>query len=537
MKYIKKFDMSYTEPEMQYDSTDFMESDIVEAEYVPVIGYEGKPDIEALPKPFTGLKAVKEGIYIPPVLTKEGANKHLKIYSMRDVRFPMINQGEINKRIYEGMVSSYAERAYAVTERPVKLKRNDEEDGDIEISILASTYMNGETKSSGLVGLPGTGKSTALNIALKKYPRAIKHTFEGGHYIQIPIIRTTAYANSNISALFISFANTIDDILDCGSRHRDELKSSNIGRMTERIINWIRRYHIGCWIIEEAEFFSFGTEKSSSFENIVTIMQETGVFLFATGNHDLMAKLDGNLRQERRLLANYIDMDLIPQDKECMRMITGQMWEYILPEMKAELTDEMFEEIYFWTLGSIDMISILLVSLQQEYVSRRKKGAKNIKVTTEFIKSVAKAKLTRMRKLFLDGQTSAAVDAYRQAQKEFNESIEKDKQIIENAKVQAELKEEIAAGYNHYQKYCMVKDSILMVMDEFSDSKIKSAFAYCETNIDNFKHMTNKEMVRVVFERLNHVKCKTKEKRDKKVAENLEEFQKNLLGENKEVTA
>lgn len=529
MNYLKKFDLEYTTPDLQYNDVDFTEADIIEAEYIRVPGFEDKPDIAALPVPLIGSNAVKDGIYVPPVLTSKDAKKHLKIYAMRDVRFPMFNQGEINKRIYEGLLSSYDGRSYAVTERPIKIKDDEEPDKQIEISVLSSIYMNGSSKSSGLIGLPGTGKSTALNIALQRYPRAIIHRLDGCSYVQIPIIRTTAYANSNLTALFYSFAEVLDTIFDCEHRHRDEIKKGNLGKATERVISWIKRYHIGCWIIEELEFFSFSTEHQTSFENIVTIMQETGVFLFSTGNLDLIQKLSGNLRQERRLLANYINMDLMSQDKDGMRTIVAEMWQYLLPEMQTEFTDELYDEIYYWTLGSIDMISILLVAMQQEYLEK-KKNEQRVTVNVSFIKQVGKAKLTRMRQLFSDGQTAEVVKAYEEAQEQIDREYMLSKGYVEAAQTKAAIKEEIEAGYNHYQKYIMVKDAIEMVISEYTENQIRSAFNWCEAEIDEFKRMTNKQMVAAVMERLKNVKNKRKTEKKKKIQANLEEFQKEILG-------
>lgn len=527
MKYIKNFDIEYVDSSLQYASVDFEENDIIDAEYIKVSGFEGQPDIEALPKPPLGTKAVNEGTYIPSVLTNEEASKQHKIYGIRFLRFPMTNQGDINKRIHDGLLFSYSNRSYAYSERPIEIKTKDGKD-NITINIFTSTRMCGKSNSTGLIGLPGTGKSTALTIALENYPRAIKHNVNGDYYIQIPIIRTTAYANSNLSALFISFANAIDEILDTGTKHRDDLKG-NIGKNAEEVISWIKRYHIGCWIIEEAEFFSFNTASNGSFENIVTIMQETGIFLFATGNPDLIDKISGNLRLERRLLANYIDMDLIHQDKKFMKSITTMMWNFLLPEIKTELTEEMFNEIYHWTLGSIDMISILLIALQQEFEARRRKREKLIKLNKDFIREVGKAKLTRMRKLFLDGNDKLAINEYYQAQNEFEISINKELQIVENANIQAEIEQDIIVGYNHTLKFHMVKNSIENYTDDYSEKQIKKAFCFCEENIDSFKRMKEKEMIRTVKQRLESIKSKNTEKISKKVNDNFDDLQNELF--------
>lgn len=527
MKYIKQFDLPYTEPDSQYDSVDFAECDMVEAEYIPVNGFHGKPDIEALPKPFTAKEAFNRGMYIPPALMDAGTDTPLKIYAMRSLRVPMLNQGMINQRLYEGLVLSYSNREYAVTERKVKVERDEKK---LDVNIISTSYLNSTTLGSAIIGLPGTGKSTALNIALQRYPRAIVHKLEGGYYIQVPIIRTTAYANSNLSALFVSFANSLDMILDTGHTHRNILKSANVGRMAEQVIDWIRRYHIGAWIIEEIEFFTFGSDKNSSFENVVTIMQESGIFLFVTGNDDLKEKIHGNLRQERRFLSNYIDMNKIPKDKDFMQSVVGRMWEYMLPDMQNTLTEDIFEIIYYWTLGSIDMISILLVSLQQEYYRLQRKG-EAVSVTKEFVEKIAKEKLGRMHELFLEGQTEAA-DGYLEERKKFDSMVTSmvEQETMENMKVHAMIKEELEAGYDHTTKYLMVREAILDFTDDYSEKKIESAFSYCEKNAEGFKHMSNRDMKRVVLEQLKKTGKKKTEKRQQSAKDSIDMLCSELTG-------
>ena len=74
--------------------------------------------------------------------------------------------------------------------------------------------------------------------------------------------------------------------------------------MTQKICEYIELFHIGCWIIEEAEFFVFSKTSKKSFQNIINIVQETGIFLFCTSNDDIKEAIASNFRVERRLLGD-----------------------------------------------------------------------------------------------------------------------------------------------------------------------------------------------------------------------------------------
>ena len=502
MIYLKKFKYDYT-PE-QYEDIDLTAQDIVEARYVRVSGHQGNPDIEALPAPISSEDLVDQASQVPDALLANDTDPLVRIWALRKLRIPLRNQNMINEKLYHGLMESYAGRKYGKTTRKTVL----EIDGkSVELDIISCSYEGGYMTGSAVIGLPGTGKSTGISIAMSKYPRAILHPMEGGHYIQIPIVRTTAFANSNITSLFQSFAARLDMILDTGTMHVDMLPKTNIGLMCSDIIKWIRKYHIGAWIIEEISFFSFSNNKSGSFENIVTVMEETGIFVLATGNNDFYDKVNGNFRQERRLLADFINMDEISMDRHFMATYTERIWRYyMLPELRGLYCDGIFDRLYEWTLGSIDMLTILLVCIQRKYLSVKKKAARRSPsdiITPSFIDEVALDKLSRMHKLFMEGQKES-IKEYKEIRKAFEEEkAEKDnRDITAQAQIQASLEESIITGYDSHTALYRVKESITTFTDEYTAKQIETAFHYCEKHTEGFKRLKMRDMVRVTKERL-----------------------------------
>ena len=96
-------------------------------------------------------------------------------------------------------------------------------------------------------------------------------------------MRTTAFADSNITAMFLEFGKRLDHIMDSGGLFFSELKAikSNIGQMTQKICEYIELFHIGCWIIEEAEFLFFQRRLKKAFRTSSISFRKRGSFFFA----------------------------------------------------------------------------------------------------------------------------------------------------------------------------------------------------------------------------------------------------------------
>lgn len=520
MNYIKKLVYKYCEGD-QYSEVDLETQDVVDAEYACVKGYEGSADIEALPLPLTGKALIDGESVIPDALLNRDAEPYTAVSAIRSLRIPLSAQKTIDRILYYGLIKSYAGRRYALTRNAVTLPF----DKEMELNILSSSYTNNVVDGAAIIGQPGTGKSTAVSIALRRYPKVILHKNEEGSYVQIPVIKTTAFTNGNLSALFQMFAARLDTILDTGTVHQNLMPKVNIGAMCALIINWIQTYHIGCWIIEEISFFEF-SNSSRSFENIVSIMQETGVFLLVTGNTDFYGKISGNLRLERRLLSSFVNMDEASRDRGFMKLFLKMVWRYLLPDLRPLYTDEIADTIFDVTLGSVDMMTILLSAVQTAYLDEQEKNAKRGKkkpageiVNTEMISRIGGKQLGRMRQLFKDGQTEAVTE-YKDLRRRYdiglNEAaaLKNSEKLKEKMEIEAAIAENIESGYDHAARLHKIRESIKDVFDDtYSDKQIESAFCYCEKRIEGFKKLGDRKMIQTVRKRLEEAGKAREEKR------------------------
>lgn len=154
MNYLKEFGIEYIDPELQYMNADFEAHDIVPAEYIKVSGCPDNPNIAALPLPLTGRDAYNRGIFIPASLEDPDTNPGLKAFGLRNLRIPLSKQSVINETIYQGIVTCYTNRKYAVSEHGR---------GPDNTKVFASGFDNSTTLGCSIIGVPGTGKSTAIN--------------------------------------------------------------------------------------------------------------------------------------------------------------------------------------------------------------------------------------------------------------------------------------------------------------------------------------------------------------------------------------
>ena len=205
----------------------------------------------------------------------------------------------------------------------------------------------------------------------------------------------------------------------------------------------------------------------------------------------------------------------------------------MLPQFQKKLTKKYLDLIYAETLGSIDMVSILLISLQRECVFSERKKEKFV-LNESLIKKISKAKLTRMKELF----TVTSIEAtkgYHEEQEAFEDSIRKDQKVIEESITRALIESDIERGYDHTDKLYMVKTSIReMFGDQYTVKQIESAFTYCEKHKDGFKDMSNTKMKQTVRERLEDVASKRKVETKKQVEQNYDEICLSLLGGKKD---
>lgn len=511
MRFLMNMNLDYVEPAVGknlYDGVDLGAEDCVEARYWKQNGYPGNPDICALPRaadinellkqnniPISGYDPAK--VKMVPL-----SERKRQLSSLKKIRYPIPFHSLIEYHLSTALISSYASRRNGITAiaRPTKVAEEETATNIISYANDISANVLGFS----VVGTSGVGKSTAFDLTCAKYPRVIRHTFPDGFYTQIPIIRLTAFANSNLTALFLSFAKQLDRLLDTGDDHLNAIPSkANLGKIVSIICGWIELYHIGVIAIDEIQFLDFSQGSAKSFENFLTITAQTGVAIVAIGTPEACRLWGSMLRIQRRMASTIIRADSYCKDRKYMIEIIERIWKYQWLDEPATLTEEIENAMYEESCGSIDLLTTLWMMMQFEALSSPEQPV----MDENFVHGIAEKHIKEMRGLLkeslveneqrflelrenmlMDIQQSALADEERKAAEAFHR----------------EAKENID---NHYDRDMILSQMMGSISDcypEYSELQIRKAFEKAEQE-DGFKKAAKGERVQRVLAVLKKV--------------------------------
>jgi len=508
MRYLKSVKLpikQVAEDENLYDDVDLTENDVVDAQYWEHHGYPGNPDICALPR-YASLAEIKLQNSIPlrgydekKVREMPLSDRKRNLLRLKEVRFPFPFHGKVDMFLNTVLVSAYASRRLAITDRPAEYNSG----LGIQKSniITAGTNICSNTMGFSIIGMSGSGKSTAFQLAAAKYPRAIRHHLNDISYTQIPLIRLTAFANGNLSALYYMFASQLDEILDSGDLHYRQMKGgTNLGKMTAVVEDWIKRYHIGAIAIDEIQLMDFSPKSAKSIENLLTITAMTGVALIMIGTQDACSCWNGVLRLQRRTQSLTVHADEYCSQREYVELLIKRIWKYQWLSKKAELTDGIMETLYEESQGSIDLLTTLWMMVQFEAISVKKEP----EIDEDYISKVARGRYSRMKILIQESLTESE-NLYLDLKKSIVEQIQMSADADEQKKYMDSLRaDNERAVREHYDRDLVlgtIIESISCCYPEYSDVMIRKAFQKAE-KCEGFPKMTKQEKTKRVLEYL-----------------------------------
>lgn len=483
MDYIGKVNLSYKElenGENLYDDVNLMASDIIPAEYWKNPIGVGNPDICALPRP-AGTSELLTQNTVPICGYDPAAPEKMKLWErkqsllgLKQVRFPFVFHGQIENLLSISLISAYQSRRLAISGRYK---------GEGTETILSSGQnISSNVQGFSIIGTSGCGKSTAFQLTAAKYPRAIHHSFDTYSYVQIPIVRLTAYANGNLRALFISMSQQLDEILDTGTRHYDQMRRNDIGKMAALICDWIRIYHIGLIAIDEIQLMDFNPHSAKSFENLLTITAATGVALAVIGTEDAMDSWSRLLRIQRRTESSIVKADEYCHERPYMNSIIRHLWKYQWVTPRVELTQEAMDALYEESLGSIDLLTSLWMMVQ--FDALEKKGSV---IDAEFIRRVSHKRFSRMKQLVKESQINSECNFAQEREvllKGVRTSAEEEREKELKKALEDKMENEMKMSYDRDIVLGKIMESIQCCYDGFSDAAIKRAFTKAEKDED-----------------------------------------------------
>lgn len=509
------------EGECLYDDIDLEANDIVDAQYRSVAGYEGNPDVCALPCA-RDIDTIKQGnYYIPPELISFRRRKQLPqskadwmslIAAQRRIRLPFTYHEELEVTICALLKEVYAARKIAIETHHVQI---DYEEQSMSLKYQSMTpQIIPSPPGFCLLATSGHGKSAALELVSKQIPKAIRH--DG--YIQIPILYLTAFGNRNVTELLRSAARKIDQILDTGSAYQKQMqKIKNSAGVAELLIKWIQTFHIGMIIIDEIQYLEFGKSSDSgsgpnTFANIIHVTEETGIALGVVGNIDAMTHWGSVLRDMRRLEMHKIYVDDLNKNKEMTESYVTTFWKYQVFTESVPLTVAIRDTLVAECHGSIDLLVLLIMAVEYEALFSDSK----VTINAEFIKKIAKKRFSKMQGL-IDQDNSTADKEYCNARADIEEEIKNAYSELQRAEKMRSITQYL--GLNDKVDRCeeiqYIWDRIHECHPDVTQNKVQKAYDMLTKRSQEFSTLSQKKKVPYVLQYVQAAKDGQKRRTEK----------------------
>lgn len=250
-----------------------------------------------------------------------------------------------------------------------------------------TTKMLGST----LLGISGTGKTTAIEIILSMYHQVIYHKeYQERRFTwtQVVYMKMDCPHDASIKGLSINFFIALDELL--GTRYFEthaRFGLATVDEMIPRIAHLAFIHSIGILIIDEIQRLNYtksgGSSKVLSF--FVQLINTVGMPIMLVGTPYARQVVSEHFSQIRRGVgAGKAYWENMEADDEWDEFVKA-MWKYQFTKIETELTDELSHALYYESAGIADLAVKLYIMSQ----TRAIRLGENEIITEEIIRSVA----------------------------------------------------------------------------------------------------------------------------------------------------
>lgn len=417
----------------QYDDIDYLSMKGVRAKYVNYSSDTGNPYVEALPRPRTQSElgiACRRGIpgfSHAAEIKKQTYEKILDILKLREVRFPLPVNYELEDEVFTAIVLSYRARQMFRDERgDIRIEyqsRNSEHHTD---GVLVGNDAAATNAGITLIGYSGCGKSSALETLFRNYPQYIIHKGRGmTTYPQIVYLVVQCPPHSNFRGLYKNIGIAIDRALgNIKPVYAIELDAGNRGNLSvynDRVRYLIEKFAIGIIIFDEIQHIHFDATLENSFESILELSNQTKVAFGVVGTEDSYGKIfSGNLRQARRLGAE-IHADLYCANRRLFEYNARQLFKYQWFNNLVEPDNEIIDTLFECTKGIIDQLVGVYMYKNIDYVRAERKP----KINADYVRRTIERHYPGMMELLSDLKNPKTEAQRAKAVKEANDEMQR----------------------------------------------------------------------------------------------------------------
>lgn len=321
---------------------------------------ESNPFLESLP-PIRNINQVYESLLKDKVFEisdRQLPNEeklHL-LHKLKDVYLPTSRILDLEKRISLLIRTGY-------------LERNPHDKREYELLFHEGILYNKGYKYSeslSLIGIPGVGKSKAIEKILSNYPQVIFHENPINRF-QIPWLKIDCAHDSSLKTLCMTFFSEIDLLLGTNYLKDYGSKLFSTSAMVLNMKHLARLHAIGVLVIDEIQYLLSG--RGVNYEQVmnffVSLSNSVGVPILLVGTMKAKKVLQRDFRQARRScgLGDMVWENFQPDDVE-WKALVETLWNNQLLEEIPSLSEEILNVLYEETQGIVDIL-VKLISLTQ----------------------------------------------------------------------------------------------------------------------------------------------------------------------------
>ena len=263
----------------QYADIDLRTPKAVEARYVKTKGFEGNPFVEALPQ--------IQHIYVRnDTVPPSAAELHRLSSYQREMLITRITD-------FRTMLPFYDDLAYEL--RRTMLEAYSAVGGKHEQKKRVSRSREKANNGFALLGIPGSGKTCAVNENLEQYPQTIIHHINGDVCMQLPYLYIPGVRNAGLHELYKAIGKAVDIALDNGNHaYEEEIENlRNLEKESECIVRLLENFHVGIVILDEVQNVVSDRKHENSLDTMISICNESNTGICVIGTEDSFYELFG----------------------------------------------------------------------------------------------------------------------------------------------------------------------------------------------------------------------------------------------------
>ncbi len=356
--------------------------------------YNANPMIQALPLIMSDEEFLKSATIMPDFSPEERMfEPHLRFHcverlsryfdpidktlELQRIISVLLRQGYIARNILQPQYARRANQIYqAIQNKGGKTIEN---------------YVDVPTSASGftLIGPSGMGKTTNLKNILSLYPQVIAHPDHSVY--QLVWIKVDCPHAGSLKGLCIDVFKEMDRLLGTNYFKKFGSTRNSEDYMLAQVAQLAHTHHLGMLVIDEMQNLVNARRSKDDLLNFLVKMDNIiGVPVIRVGTNEAYPILQGNFRNARRgtgeggVLWERMKQEDEDEWGEWQFFVEG-MWQYQWTAGYTELTDEIYEALYFETQGIIDLVVKLFKMVQWRVIAEGEEE----NITVDLIHEVA----------------------------------------------------------------------------------------------------------------------------------------------------